>query len=74
MKDANIPLTFLALSSKNPREVQASDGDGKQLNGLKDRTALRPFWRRGEYKMKAQKLRGLVQRGLPRGEEHRQNE
>lgn len=39
----NIRLTFLSLSSKNPREVQASDGDGNQLNGLKDRTALRPF-------------------------------
>ena len=43
MKDANIPLTFLSLSSKEPREVQASDGDGKQLNGLKDGTALGPF-------------------------------
>jgi hypothetical protein len=43
MKDANIPLTFLSLSSIDPREVQASDGDGKQLNGLKDGTALGPF-------------------------------
>jgi hypothetical protein len=43
MKDANITLTFLSFSSIDPREVQASDGDGKQLNGLKDRTALRPF-------------------------------
>jgi hypothetical protein len=29
MKDANIPLTFLSLSSIDPREIQASDGDGK---------------------------------------------
>jgi len=43
MKDANIPLPFLSLSSIDPREVQASDGDSKQLNGLKDRTALRPI-------------------------------
>ena len=43
MKDAHIPLTFLSLSSIDPREVQASDGDGKQLNGLKDGTALGPF-------------------------------
>jgi len=74
MKDANITLPFLSLSSKDPREVQASDGDGKQLNGLKNGTALRAFRRRVENKMKAQKLRGLVHRSLPRGEKHRQDE
>jgi hypothetical protein len=43
MKDANITLTFLSLSPKDPREIQARDSNRKQLNCLKDRTALRSF-------------------------------
>jgi hypothetical protein len=43
MKDVKVPFNFLSFSSIDPREVQASDGNGKQLNGLKNGTALRPF-------------------------------
>ncbi len=45
-------ITPLRFIPKNPGEVQTGDGNRKELNGLKEGTALRTRLRRGKDKVK----------------------